>query len=200
MTGQFLTPETWRGRGRTDFPAESWEADGEMMLHALPTGEKVDLVSRQRYGDFDLTFHWRLPIGGNSGVFYRVEEDAIAPWQSGPEMQLVHDAGHPDGAVPETSCGAIYGLHAPADAPPCPPGLFNVGRISVRGSLVEHWMNGVRVLSCNLASDAFRARVAHSKFRDFPRFAKAVEGHLVLQHHGGEVWFDSLRIELPRVE
>lgn len=71
----------------------------------------------------------------------------------------------------------------------------NVARISVRGSRVEHWLNGVRVLSCDLAEETFRARLAETKFRAFPHFARATEGHIVLQHHGTEAWFHNIRIE-----
>lgn len=81
--------------------------------------------------------------------------------------------------------------------PPCAPGVFNIARISVRGARVEHWLNGVRVLACDLASADLRARLAASKFRDFPQFACAAEGHIVLQHHGGDAWFYDLRIESP---
>ena len=118
-----------------------------------------------------------------------------APWQSGPEMQLLDNSKHPDGRAPETSCGSLYGLYAPHETPLCPAGLFNVARISVRGSRVEHWLNGVRVLACDMASDDFRARVARSKFRDFPQFARAARGHIVLQHHGTEVLFYNIRID-----
>lgn len=142
-----------------------------------------------------MTFEWRLAPGANSGVLYRVSETLEAPWQSGPEMQLA-DAAHADTRIPETSCGAIYGLYAPANVPAIRAGeAFNSARIRLRGFRVEHWLNDVRVLACDLASDDFRARVARSKFRDFPAFARSPEGHVVLQHHGSDAWFRNLRIE-----
>lgn len=64
----------------------------------------------------------------------------------------------------------------------------------VRGSRVEHWLNGVRVLACDLADEDFRKRVAASKFKSFPSFARSVDGHIVLQHHGTDAWFRDLRI------
>lgn len=196
VSGQLLTYGAWRGYRRAEFPDASWAVEGDL-LHALPVEERVSLITHETYSDFDLSLHWRLPLGGNSGVFYRVSEDFDAPWKSGPEMQLLDNAGHPDGQTPETSCGALYGLAAPHDVPACPPALFNVARISVRGSRVEHWLNGVQVLSCDLEDEGFRARVARSKFREFPRFGRAAEGHIVLQHHGTEAWFRNIRIEFP---
>lgn len=196
MSGGFLTASSWRGYRRADFPQGSWVIEGEF-LRAVSRAEAVSLVSRERYTDFDFTFEWRLLEGGNSGVLYKVTEDFDAPWKSGPEMQLLDHEAHPDARVPETSCGALYGLQAPRGCPACHRGLFNIARISVHGSQVEHWVNGARVLACDLASEEFRSRLARSKFRDFPQFARAREGHLVLQHHGTEAWFHNLRIETP---
>jgi hypothetical protein len=193
MSLPFLDSGAWRGYGLERFPAESWAAEGPV-LRALPHGKPVSRVSQERFADFDLSLEWRLAVGGNSGLMYRVSEDEEAPWQTGPEMQLLDDAKHPDGNVPKTSCGALYGLYAPQGVPPCPPGRYNAARIRVRGSRVEHWLNGVRVLACDLASEDFRARVASSKFKAFPQFAQHRQGHLVLQHHGSEVSFRNIRI------
>lgn len=194
-SGKFLTQNAWRGYRQADFPAGSWALDGGF-LHALPGTEgAVSLISREVFGDFDLSLEWRLPVGGNSGILYRVTEEYEEPWQSGPEMQLLGGGTHPDSRVPETSCGALYGLYAPAKRAQCVAGLFNIARISISGAWVEHWLNGVRVLSCDMANPEFRARVADSKFRHFPQFARATEGHIVLQHHGSEAWFYNIRIE-----
>jgi hypothetical protein len=196
MTDRILTSSAWRGFRLAHFPDASWEAECDV-LHARPVAGGVCLVSLASLTDFDLTLEWRLPAGGNSGIFYRVTEDCEAPWQSAPEMQLLHDAGHPDGRVPKTSCGALYGVQAAENVPPCPPGIYNIARVHVRGTHVEHWLNGVKVLGCDLADRSFRARVARSKFRDYPRFATARRGLLGLQHHGGEVWFRNVRIQAP---
>ena len=189
----FLDRSAWRGYRQADFPTESWLAQGEV-LEARAEGPVVSLISRQRFGDFHLSFDWRLPVGGNSGVLYKVTEDWEAPWQSGPEMQLLDNSAHPDARFPETSCGALYGLYAPQGSYLCPAGLFNIGRVSVRGFRVEHWLNGVRVLACDLATDDFRARVSRSKFCGLPRFACATEGHIVLQHHGTAAAFRNIRL------
>lgn len=182
----------WRAyRGRS-FPTNSWSAD-DGVLRAHADGPPISLASRSRFQDFDLSFEWKLAPGANSGILYRVSETLEAPWQSGAEMQLV-DAAHADARVPATSCGALYGLYAPACIPGVRAGAFNTGRIRVQGSRVEHWLNGALVLACDLASDEFRARLAHSKFRDFPAFARSPEGHIVLQHHASDAWFRNLRI------
>jgi hypothetical protein len=150
----FLERSAWRGYRQADFPTESWLAQGEV-LEARAEGPAVSLISRQRFADFDLSFDWRLPVGGNSGLLYKVTEEREAPWQSGPEMQLLDNGAHPDAHVPETSCGALYGLYAPQGSFLCPAGLFNIGRVSVRGFRVEHWLNGVRVLALRLGERRF---------------------------------------------
>ena len=194
MKPLFLNPSAWRGYRQPGFPVGSWAVENDL-LHALPGAHKVSLVSREVFGDFEFAVQWRLPRGGNSGILYRVDEALEAPWQSGPEMQLLDDARHPDGRVPETRCGALYGLYAPATVTQCSAEVFNDARVRMRGFLVEHWLNGVCVLRCDLASAEFQARVAGSKFREFPAFARAANGHLVLQHHGDEAWFRNARIE-----
>ena len=83
MSGQLLTYGTWRGYRRAEFPDASWALEGDI-FHALPVADYVSLITREAFGDFDLSFHWRLPLGGNSGVFFHVAEDFDAPWQSGP--------------------------------------------------------------------------------------------------------------------
>ena len=189
----YLNCSAWRAYRDADFPHEGWRVQGDT-LRALAQGPRIDLISRQRFADFDLSFEWRLPPGGNSGLLYRVEETLDAAWQSGPELQLLDNGGHPDGRVPETSCGALYGVYAPDSRLNCPAGLFNIARVSLRGSRVEHWLNGARVLACDLSSEDFHRRIAGSKFADFPKFACAREGHLVLQHHGTDAWFRDIRV------
>lgn len=189
-----LTASTWRGYAQADFPAASWHAQDDV-LHALPDGPRVSLVSQEEFADFDLSFEWRLPVGGNSGVLFHVTEEEDEPWKSGPEFQLLDNANHEDGRTPETSCGALYGIQGPTDAPPCSPGLYNISRIRVSGAHVQYWLNGVRVLDCDMKSDDFRERIARSKFSRLPRFAAARQGRIALQHHGTDAWFRNLRIE-----
>ena len=188
-----LPPGAWRGYRMPAFPDRSWWVEGAV-LHALPGAEPISLISRDAFESFELSFEWRLAPAGNSGVLYRVTEEADAPWQTGLEMQLLDDAAHPDARVPETRCGALYGLYAPTAPAACEPGAFHCGMVRVRGDLIEHWLNGLCVLRCDLGSEDFRRRVAHSKFRRYPDFARAVQGHIVLQHHGEEAWFRNLRI------
>ena len=180
-----------RAYGGEAFP-DSWVVeDGE--LHALP-GPGVDLITRETFADFELEFDWRVSPGGNSGVLYRVVEGGEPSWTSGPEYQVLDDAGHPDGQDPRTSAAALYGLIAPADKRLEPVGTFNTGRIVVHDGHVEHWLNGSRVVDYDWNGTDVRPLIDASKFRDLPGFMSADAGGVVIQHHGEEVWFRNVRI------
>ena len=186
------TTDALRGYGEDAFPASWVVEEGE--LHALP-GAGVDLVTREEFGDFELEFDWRVSPGGNSGVLYRVIERDAPSWTSGPEYQVLDDAGHPDGGDPRTSAAALYGLIAPnADKRLESVGRFNTGRIVVDDGRVEHWLNGRLVVAYEWGGPEIRSLIEASKFATEPAFMTAEAGGVVLQHHGEEVWFRSVRI------
>ena len=193
MAERELTAADWRGYCEAQFPHGSWSLD-DHVLRALAAGPRVDLITRERFSDFTLFFEWRLPRGGNSGLLYRVAEQLDHSWQSGPEMQLLDDEHHQDGANALTSCGALYGLIAPWHDQRDIANTYHSSRLIVQGSRVEHWIDDTQVLGYDLESEEVRERIAHSKFREWPQFAQLREGHIALQHHGTEAWFRRLRI------
>jgi hypothetical protein len=190
---EVLTREAWRGYQCDTFPEGSWVSEGDM-LRTVAEETRTDLITRHQYRHFALELEWRVASGGNSGVLYRVSEALPHSWQSGLEMQLLDDVRHPDGHIPETSAGALYGLIAPRQKVRRPMDSFNTARIVVRDSHVEHWLNDRLVVAYDLHSAAFAALVAHSKFQNLPGFAREERGHIALQHHGDLVWFRHLHI------
>jgi hypothetical protein len=195
MAERELTAADWRGYAQAQFPQESWSFEDDV-LRALAGRPAVDLVTRERYRDFTLTFEWRLPRGGNSGVLYRVSEEAEHAWQSGPEMQLLDDEHHQDGANALTSCGALYGLIAPWHDQRNIANAYHGARIVVRGTQVEHWIDDRQVLGYDLASSELRERVARSRMREYPQFGRLEEGHIAFQHQGTEAWFRKIRVSV----
>jgi 3-keto-disaccharide hydrolase len=195
MAEHALGAADWRGFAREQFPQGSWSTDGDV-LHADAQGERVDLISRQAFGDFILSFDWRLPRAGSTGVLVRVQEAAGPPAHTGPALQLLDDEHHPDGAHALTSCGALYGLMAPWHDLRSSANAYHKARIVMRGSALEYWIDDVQVIGCDLASAELRARIARSRFREFPQFARLAAGHIVLQHRGTEAWFRRMRIEV----
>ncbi|MGM3389468.1 DUF1080 domain-containing protein [Stutzerimonas stutzeri] len=193
---QTLDADQWRAWHGADFPHDCWRVEGDTLC-AIAGPRRIDLISRRRYRDFRLRFEFALPKAGNSGVFCRVEEDVELSWHSGPELQLLDDASHPDGREPSTRNGALYALLRPEPETPLVPDQFIEGALNVCGAEVEHWLAGRRVLRYRLDDPALRERIARSKFSTHTRFAQAAEGHIVLQHHGETARFRRLSIETP---
>lgn len=182
--------EHWRGFKRDDVP-EQWVAvDGA--IHTAGGGG--DLVTRETYESFDLRFDWKIGVAGNSGVFFRVDEEHSHVWETGPEYQILDDERHPDGRDPTTSAGANYALRAPEVEAVNTTGVYNRSRIVVDGNAVTHYLNGRKILSYDLRSPEWFQRVAESKFSTMPDYGLVREGHIALQDHGDPVWFKNVKI------
>ena len=180
-----------RGYKEVGFP-NSWEiVDGT--LKTIP-GYGVDLISVDIYNNFELELEWKVPEGGNSGIFYFATEEGDYIWQSAPEMQVLDDKKHSDGKNTLTSAGALYAMIAPTKSVVNSVGEFNQVRIKVKDNHVEHWLNGTKVVEYEYQSDAMWNLVAKSKFNTMPLFAKASEGHIGIQGDHGEIWYRNIRI------
>jgi hypothetical protein len=153
-----------------------------------------DIVTNDKYGNFELALEWKVTEGGNSGIFYRVGEDSDYPWQTGLEMQVLDDARHPDGRSPLTSAGALYAIYPAPRGVVRPAGEWNAVRIVVNGHHIEHWLNGVKVVDAETASSDWEARVKQSKFATMPRYGKEDTGYIGLQDHGDRVAYRNIRI------
>ena len=190
------TLEGWRGYQRADVPA-GWSVEDGILTFTPGVGAG-DLMTAQQFGDFELALEWRIGDGGNSGIFYRATEAERAPYWTGPEYQILHNAGHPDGGAPETSAGSNYALHPPAEDVTRLVGEWNTVRIVADGARVQHWMNGVKIVEYELWTDEWRALVASTKFADWPGYGMAPTGHIGLQDHGDPVWFRNIRIRVAQ--
>jgi hypothetical protein len=185
--------EHWRGFRRQTFPDQNWVVrDG--VLQTVEGAEPVDLITRDEYQDFDLELEWRISPGGNSGIMFHVSEDAEKPWFSGPEMQLLDDDQHPDGRNPKTSAGSLFDVIAPVNKQLKPVGEWNPARIIVSGRHVEYWLNAVKVVEFDLESDALKALIAESQFRDLQGYAREKTGRIVLQSYKSQVSFRNIKI------
>lgn len=184
----------WRSYKGKDFPAKGWKVE-DGTLHVLAKGGGGDLVTREQFQDFELSFEWKVAPGANSGVMYRVSEKPGAPYETGPEYQVLDDAKHGDGKNPKTSASALYALVAAnASKKTQPVGEWNEGRILVRGSRVEHWLNGSQVVAVDLQSPEIQNLIVNSKFKAWPGFARQASGHICLQDHGDDVWYRNIKI------
>lgn len=182
----------WTDAAGKPVTGDGWRVEDGVLHRA---GKGGDIFSEKEYGDFTLEFEWKLAAGGNSGVKYRVrayEGKGIL----GFEYQLLDDERHPDGRAGTTHrTAALYDLlPASGEVVVNPPGEWNTSKIVVKGTRIEHWLNGKRVLEVDVATDAFREARGKSKFRGVPGFGENLRGRIMLQDHGDEVWFRNLRI------
>ena len=185
------TTAGWRGYKQASCPAGWQVVDGALTRVA----EAGDIVTVDEYQDFLLEFEWLVAPGANSGVMYRVGEERDYPWETGPEYQVLDDAAHRDGLDPTTSAASNYAMHAPRVNATRPAGEWNQGRILVRGSHVEHWLNGEKVVEYELWSDDWKQRVAACKWKDCPDYGRRKTGRIALQDHGDWVAFRSIKIQ-----
>jgi len=197
----------WRGSYKDSFPSKGWEInDGNITVLSSEGHEAAnggDIVTLDQYKAFDLSFDFRITAGANSGVKYFVtlkeknEGSAI-----GLEYQILDDSLHPDaklGRDGDRTMASLYDLIPAAKQARFihPVGKWNTGRIIVYpNNHVEHYLNGIKVLEYERGSPAFRALVAVSKYKVWPNFGEAPEGHILLQDHGNEVSFRSIKIRV----
>lgn len=185
--------EGWRQyRGKT-MPGKWKVVDGALVLNQKAEGGG-DIVTDGEYDNFELSLEWKIAPGGNSGIMYRVSEELDAPYQTGPEYQLLDNAKHADGRSPLTSAASCYALYAPFKDATRPVGQWNQTRLIVDGNHVEHWLNGQKVAEYELGGADWQKRVRESKFKDMPKFGKEAKGHIDLQDHGDEIAFRNIKI------
>ena len=184
------TTAGWRGFRQQRMPAGWRVVDGALTRVAAAT----DIVTNDEFGDFELTVDWNLASNGNSGIFYRVTEDDDVMWHTAPEYQIIDNAYNKEPLKPAQLAGANYDLDPPSRDATRPIGSWNATRLVVRGPHVEHWLNGVKVVEYELWSAGWERRVRESKFKDFPRYARARRGRIGLQDHGDRVAFRNMKI------
>jgi hypothetical protein len=185
------TTQGWHTFKKTTFPAKGWVIEDGCLKH-LDKGGDGDLISDGEFEEFDLTWEWKIAPGANSGLKYFVTDQRASAL--GHEYQMI-DSGGSSGKGGLKATASFYEVvPAPAGLKLNPPGQWNHSRVLVRGQQVEHWLNGAKVVEYDLGSDALKAAVARSKFKGVADFGTRVKGHILLQDHGGEVCFRSIKL------
>jgi hypothetical protein len=164
-------------------------------LHAIAKVKGAELITEKKFKDFELSWEWKVPPGGNNGVKYFITEARTK--SPGPEYQMIDDAAHPDalrgGRLHQTA--AFYDVLEPAaDKPVRKAGEWNQSRIVAKGKHVEHWLNGKKVLQFELDSPEVKAGIAKSKFKNDAGFGEHIEGHIMLTYHQDDCWFRNIKI------
>jgi len=173
-----------------------WEVvDG--MIHLTETKERSGhILTRDEYGDFELSFEWKIAPGGNSGLKYRVCR--YGGKVLGCEYQIFDDEKNAKSRPrPKGSAGALYDLYEPNESKQLKPaGEFNTACIVVQGDRIEHWLNGQLIVSATVGDNQWNRAVAESKFADVKDFARNGTGRIMLTDHGSEVWYRNIQFRL----
>ena len=199
------TNNGWRSIHGDKFPDRGWEIkDGQLTVLKSDGGESTnggDIVTKDKYAVFDLSFEFKLSPGANSGVKYFVTLKEKSKGSAiGLEYQVLDDALHPDaklGRDGNRTLASLYDLiTSNRDGRARRPiGEWNRGRVVVTAdNKVEHYLNGIKMLSYERGSKEFKDLVAISKYKDWDNFGEAKEGSILLQDHGDRVSFRSIKI------
>jgi hypothetical protein len=174
-------------------PDAGWKIENGV-LKKVANVHGGNIVTKEKYGDFTLTWEWKISAKGNNGIKYLVREDRGD--FAGPEYQMLDNNGHRDGKNgAKRHTASLYDIFPPADnAPLKPVGEWNSSKIVIKGKNVEHWLNGVCVLAYELESEELKAAIAKSKFKKAPEFDKKIEGHIMLTDHIDECFYRNIKI------
>jgi len=175
-----------------------WEVvDGAIYLNR---GKKKagHIVTQHEYGDFDLSFEWKIAKGGNSGLKYRVRK--YGSKLLGCEYQI-HETTESRKLPERKRTGALYAVIEPDPKRQINhTGEFNASRIIVRGNHIQHWLNGRLIVDATVGNSEWDRRIASSKFNDNPDFGRNRFGRIMLSDHKSEVWYRNFRIIRPSQE
>ena len=193
----------WHNFGKSSI-GSSWKIDqGALYLDATrradghwQADDGGDILTKETFENFELRLEWKIGPCGNSGIMYNVVEskDYQYPWQTGPEMQVLDNACHPDAAFEKHRAGDLYDLIACSYETVRPSGQWNSVRIIVNNGKVQHWLNGRKLVEFEMFTPAWQQLIAGSKFRDMPGFGQSRRGHIALQDHGDPVWYRNIKI------
>lgn len=200
------TTDGWRGYNNETMP-KKWEViNGELTFNTELKLEKDwdggnDIIYyKEQFDNFELYLEWKLPKGGNSGVFYHVQEGYDAPHNISPEYQILDDDGWEEINNAKLKnwqkAGANYGMHEPNISKKLnPSGQWNSSRIIHDNNKVEHWLNGKIILSFFKDSDDWNKKRNSEIFRDKTDYGKFKKGYIALQDHDTPIWFRNIRIK-----
>lgn len=193
------TLKGWHGYNKTG-EVKNWTIiDGALVcLGASAEHAGGDLVSDGEYENFELSWDWKIDKGGNSGVMYHVTEDPKykAPYETGPEYQMIDDAGYPGKLEEWQKTGSSYAMYIPNDKKVLKPvGEWNSSKIIFNNGHVEHWLNGEKIIEFQTGDADWQKRKAEGKWKNTPDYGKVKKGRIALQDHGNKAYFKNITIK-----
>ncbi|MEX0291387.1 MAG: DUF1080 domain-containing protein [Flavobacteriaceae bacterium] len=189
--------------------------DTDLGLEQDYEGGKDIIYGAEEFDNFELYLEWKLPEGGNSGIFYHVKEGYGGPPEVAPEYQLIDDVNYasihdltayntslgyeenPGELKPLQQTASDYAMHAadPAQKVLHPIGEWNSSKIVFTPQKVEHWLNGKKVLTFVPWSEEWYAKKNSDKWKNSPDYGKFKKGYIGLQDHASPIWFKNIKIK-----
>jgi hypothetical protein len=197
-----MSVDHWKQYNSDLFPERGWKFVEDELIFQPEASEDwtsgLDIITREMFQDFELEMEWMVAMGGNSGIFYFViEQPSKAIYWSGLEMQILDNENHPDsdqGVDGNRKAGTLYDLIPAVPQNAHPHGEWNAIKIVSNGPIIEHWMNGEKVLEFERFTPEWDDMLFNSKFRNHPEFGASLQGHIGLQDHGDTIRFKNIRI------
>jgi hypothetical protein len=194
------TTSGWHSYGEKK-AGKAWKVvDGALYFDAKnkKEGQGGDITTNEEFGNFHFKLEWKISKNGNSGIMFFVNEDLKkygASYNTGPEMQVLDNDGHPDGKFIKHRAGDLYDLIASSSEPVKPVGEWNQVEIISNNGKLDFKMNGVNIVSTTIWDEQWNNMVAGSKFNTMTGFATYKSGKISLQDHGDEVWYRNIEIK-----
>lgn len=191
------TTSGWHSYGKGK-AGDRWKvADGTIYLDTA-VKEGGDLVTDAEYDNFSLKLEWKIAPKGNSGIIFYTNEDTSqykATYNTGLEMQVLDNDGHPDGKITKHRAGDLYDLISCSKETVKAVGEWNEVEIMSKDGKLDFFLNGTNVVSTMLWDENWKKSVAGSKFKTMTGFGTFKKGRIALQDHGDMVWYRNIKIK-----
>jgi hypothetical protein len=164
-------------------------------------GNRDIMYGDEEFENFELYLEWKIPKGGNSGIYYHIKEGYGGFADMAPEYQLLDDENYAEIHNYELKdwqlTSADYAMHVPDTTQKVlyPPGQWNSSRIIFTSNNVEHWLNDKKVLSFIPWTEEWYEKRNSGKWDNFPDYGKYKKGYIGLQDHGSNLWFRNIKIK-----
>lgn len=167
---------------------QGWDNKGNWIVEdgAIARKDKgggITFTAKKIPDNFELAFEWKVAKGSNSGIYYR-------PGQY--EYQILDNKVHNDGKNPRTSAASLYFCMPPSKDATKPVGEWNSGKVVCKGTVIQHWLNGVKVIDFDYKDPKYAWEVELLKYRGANLDARGFNLHI--QDHGDPVWFRSIKL------